>query len=63
MGRRDQRMKASDVLRETNFLFSKTVSFDEALPGDRGRHHRGHGGWGWRPAFETWRSEVHLPEA
>ncbi len=32
MGRRDQRMKASDVLRETNFLFSKTVSFDEAFP-------------------------------
>jgi hypothetical protein len=32
MGRRDQRMKASDTFREANFLFSKKVSFDEAFP-------------------------------
>lgn len=32
MGGRAQRMKASDVFRETNFLFSRKASFDEAFP-------------------------------
>ena len=32
MSRRDVRMKASDVFRETEFLFAKKVSFDEAFP-------------------------------
>ena len=31
MGRRD-RMKASDVFRETDYVFSKKVSFEEAFP-------------------------------
>ena len=32
MGRRDQRMKASDVFRESNPVFSRKVSFEEAFP-------------------------------
>lgn len=32
MGRRGQRMKASDVFRESNPFFSKKVSFEEAFP-------------------------------
>ena len=32
MGRRDERMKASDVFREAKFLFSRKASFDEAFP-------------------------------
>lgn len=32
MGHRDQRMKASDVFRESNPAFSKKVSFEEAFP-------------------------------
>lgn len=32
MASRDQRMKASDVFREANFLFSTKTSFDEAFP-------------------------------
>ena len=32
MARRDQRMKASDVFRESEFVFSRKVSFDEAFP-------------------------------
>ena len=32
MSKRDDRLKASDVFRETNYIFAKKVSFDEAFP-------------------------------
>ena len=32
MSKRDERQKASDVFRESNFLFGKKVSSDEAFP-------------------------------
>ena len=32
MRHRDQRVKASDVFRETNFVFSKKRPFEEAFP-------------------------------
>jgi len=32
MSQRDRRQKASDVFRETNFVFAKKSSFDEAFP-------------------------------
>lgn len=32
MSKRDERQKASGVFRESNFVFAKKVSFDEAFP-------------------------------
>jgi hypothetical protein len=32
MSKRNERQKASDVFRESNYLFSKKVGFDEAFP-------------------------------
>ncbi len=32
MSKRDERQKASDVFRESNFVFAKKVGFDEAFP-------------------------------